>query len=67
MPETREDLDLVGLDPLARTSPVSLLAPTQVSVDRALIEHQSRGQAAEDRDERRAVRLAGGGERERHA
>jgi hypothetical protein len=67
VPKAREHLDLVRLDPLARAPPIALLAPAQIRVDRALVQRQPRGQAAEDRDERRAVRLAGRGERERHA
>ena len=62
-----EHLDAVLLDLLARRAAVTLLAALQVGVDRVAVEHEPGGQAGEDRDERRAVRLAGGGEAERHA
>ena len=58
VPEAGVDLDLVGLDLLARAAPVALLAAAQVRVDRGLVERQPGRQAADDRDQRRAVRLA---------
>src|SRR4029079_11812392 len=64
--EAGERLDLVGLDLLARRAAVALLAAAEVGVDRGLVEHEPRGQSRDDRDERRAVRLAGRGELEIH-
>ena len=65
--EAGEHLDLVRLDLLARRAAVALLPPPQVGVDRVLVERQPGGQAGDDRDERRPVRLAGGCELEVHA
>ena len=65
--EAGVDLDLVGLDLLARAAAVALLAAAEVGVDRGLVERQARRQAADDRDQRRPVRLAGGDELETHA
>ena len=67
MPEPGEHLDLVLLELLARAAAVALLAPAEVGVDRRPVELEPGRQPGEDRDERRAVRLAGGGEAERHA
>src|SRR5206468_8108934 len=61
-----EHLDLVGLELLAWAAAVALLAAAQVGVDGGSVELQPGGQAGEDREERRAVRLAGGREVERH-
>ena len=60
VPQAGEHLDLVRLDLLARAAAVALLAPPQVGVDRVPVEDEPGRQAADDRDERRAVRLAGG-------
>ena len=60
VPQAGEHLDLVRLDLLARAAAVALLAPAQVGVDRRPVEHEPAGQPGQDRDERRAVRLAGG-------
>ena len=67
VPEPGVDLDLVGLDLLARAAAVALLAPAQVAVDRRLVEHEPGRETADDRDQRRAVRLACGDELEGHA
>ena len=67
VPEPGEHLDLVLLELLARAAPVALLAAVQVGVDRGAVEREPGGQAGQDRHERRPVRLAGGGESERHA
>src|SRR6478609_5599285 len=64
--KARVDLDPVGLDLLAGTAPVPLLAPAEVLVDRRPVEHEPGRQPADDRDQRGAVRLAGGDELERH-
>jgi hypothetical protein len=64
--EAGEHLDGVGLDLLARRAAVALLAAAEVGVDRLAVEHESRRQAGEDGDERGTVRLARGGEVERH-
>src|SRR5207253_615356 len=61
-----EHLDLVRLDLLARAPPVALLAAAEVGVDRLAVEDEPRWEPGDDRDERRPVRLAGGGERQRH-
>ena len=67
VPEAGEHLDLVRLDLLARPAAVALLAAPQVGVDRLPVEDEPRREAGEDRDERRPVRLARGGQLERHA
>ena len=69
VPEAGEHLDLVLLELLARAAAVALLAPVEVGVDRSPVEREPRRQPGQDRDERRAVRLAGGGERgsQRHS
>ena len=64
--KAREHLDLVRLDLLARRAAVALLAAPEVGVDRGPVEDEPRRQARDDRDERRAVRLAGRCEVERH-
>ena len=56
-----------GLDLLPRRAAVALLPPLEVGVDRVAVEQEPGGQAGDDRDERRPVRFAGGGERQRHA
>ena len=65
--EAGEHLDLVLLELLARAAAVALLAAVEVGVDRGAVEHEPGGKAGQDRDERRPVRLAGGGEAEAHA
>ncbi len=55
-----EHLDAVALDLLARRAPVALLAAGQVAVDRLAVEQQAGGEPAQDRDQRRPVRLPGG-------
>src|SRR5205807_3960431 len=45
-----------------RASAVAPLAAAEVGVDRLAVEHEPRGQARHDRDERGPVRLAGGDE-----
>ncbi len=64
--EAGEHLDLVRLDLLARRAAVALLAAAEVGVDRLAVEHEPRGQPRDDRDERRAVRLAGRCQVKRH-
>ena len=61
-----EHLDRVLLELLPRAAPVALLAAREVGVDRLPVEHEARGQPADDRHERGPVRLACGGQRERH-
>ena len=65
--QSREHLDLVRLDLLARRAAVALLAPAQVGVDRLLVEDEPGGQPREDRDERGTVRLPCGGQLEVHS
>ena len=67
VPEAGQHLDLVGLDLLARTAPVALLTPAQVLFDALALEQEPGRKPGHDRDERRTVRLAGGGERQCHA
>src|SRR3954453_3556589 len=67
VPQAGEDLDGVGFDALPRAATVSLLPPPEIGVDRAALEDEARGQAGDDRDERRAVRLARGNELEHQA
>ena len=62
-----EHLDAVLLDLLPRRAAVALLPPLEVGVDRVAVELEPGGQPGEDRDERRPVRFAGGGEAEGHA
>ena len=62
-----EHLDAVLLDLLPRRAAVALLPPLEVGVDRVAVELEPGGQPGEDRDERGAVRFAGGGEAEGHA
>jgi hypothetical protein len=64
--KTGEHLDLVLLDPLPRAPAVALLAAVEVGVDRRPVEQEARGKAGHDRDERGAMGLPRGGERERH-
>ena len=66
VPEPGEHLHLVGLDLLARRAAVALLAPPQVLLDPLALEQEPGRQAGHDRDERRPVRLPGGGEGQRH-
>ena len=66
MAQPGEHLDGVLLDLLPRAAAVPLLAAPQVGVDRLPLEDETRRQPGHDRDERGAVRLAGGDERERH-
>ncbi len=65
--ETREHLDGVGLELLARAAAVAELAPPQVGVDRGAVEPEARGQAGEHGHERGSVRLSCGDEAECHA
>src|SRR5206468_4563830 len=67
VPEPGKHLHLVRLDLLARRAPVALLAPAEVGIDRGAVEDEPGREACDDREERRAVRLAGGCELERHA
>src|SRR5205823_9056965 len=62
-----ERLDLVGLDLLARTATVALLAPPQVGVDRALVEQEPGRETGDDCDERGPVRFARDDDLELHA
>jgi hypothetical protein len=62
-----EHADAVPLDPLPGAAPVALLAAAEVVVDRVAVEREPGRKAGDDRDERRAVRLAGGRQRQRHA
>ena len=48
--EAGEHLDGVGLDPLARASPVALLAAPQIGVDRLAREHEAGREPGQDRD-----------------
>ena len=61
-----EHLDYVLLELLAGAPAVALLPATEVAVDRGAVELESRGQAGQDRDERRPVRFAGRRQPERH-
>ena len=58
MPKPGEHLDAVLLELLARAAPIALLAAREIGVDQIPLEDEARGQAGENRDERRAVRLA---------
>src|SRR5262249_24393514 len=62
-----EHLDFVGLDLLARTSAVALLAAPEVVVDRVAVEPEAGRETGDDGDERRTVRFARGGEAQGHA
>jgi hypothetical protein len=66
VPETGEHLDHVGFELLPRTTPVSLLAPVEVAVDRRPVEHEPGREPGEDRHERGTVRLARRCQRQRH-
>ena len=66
MAQAGEHLDRVLLELLPRAAAVALLAAREVGVDRLPVEHEARGQPADDRHERGPVRLAGRGQRERH-
>src|SRR4051795_5984771 len=55
------------MPPPAGAAAVTGLAAGEVVVDRRAVELQAGGQPGDDRDERGAVRLAGGREAERHA
>ncbi len=55
--KTGEHLDFVLFDPLARAAAVALLAAVEVAVDRVLVEHETGGQARDDRDQSGPVRL----------
>ncbi len=59
-----EDLHLVGLDLLAGTSAVALLAAAQVVVDHLAVEDETCRQPGDHGHERGTVRLAGGDEAE---
>ena len=67
MAQAGEHLDAVLLDLLPRRAAVALLPPLEVGVDRVAVELEPGGKPGEDRDERRPVRFAGGGEAEGHA
>ena len=64
--ETRQHLDHVLLQLLARAAPVALLPARKVGVDRSAVEHQPGGKAGQDRHQRRPVRLTRGHESQRH-
>ena len=66
MAQAGEHLDRVLLELLPRAAAVALLAAREVGVDRLPVEHEARGQPADDRHERGPVRLAGCGQCERH-
>jgi hypothetical protein len=66
VPQAGQHLDRVGLDSLARTAPVALLAPAQVLVDARAVEDEARRESLDDGDERWAVRFACGRQPERH-
>ena len=61
-----DHLDAVLLELLPRTSSVALLATREIRVDRVPVELEPGRQAAEDPDERRAVRLARSCQPKRH-
>jgi hypothetical protein len=61
-----EDLELVGLELLSWAPAVALTAALEVARDRVRIESESRRQAGDDRDERRAVRFARRGQTQCH-
>ena len=61
-----DHLDLVRFQALARAAAVALAPASQVAVDGDAVELKAGGKTAEDGNERRAVRLAGGHEGERH-
>ena len=61
-----DHLDAVLLELLPGTSSVALLAAREIRVDLVLVELEPGRQAAEDPDERRAVRLARGCQPKRH-
>ena len=66
VPQPGEHLDAVLLDLLPRRAAVARLAPLQVAVDRVAVEHEPGRQAAQDRHERRAVRLTSRLQTKRH-
>ena len=59
-PHSREELDGVGLDLHAAAAAVALLATSQIGVDVARDQRDTRRSAFKDRDQCRAVRFAGG-------
>ena len=66
MAQACQDLDRVLLELLARAAPVPLLAAGKVGVDGGPVEHQPGRQPAQDRDQRRPVRLTGSRQAQRH-
>ena len=67
VPQSREHLDLVGLDLLPGRAAVALLPAAEVGVDRLPVEAQARRETGQDGHERRPVRLTGRCQLERHA
>ncbi len=66
MAEPCKHLDVVLLELLSRASPVPLLAPAEVIVDRFAVELETRRKAGHDGDECRPVRLTRREEPEGH-
>ena len=58
MADAGADLDRVALDLHAAAAPVAELAPGHVAVQRLAVQLEAGGQALDDRDQPRAVRLA---------
>src|SRR4051812_46439533 len=67
MAEAGEHLDAILLDLLPGAAAVALLAAAEVVVDRVPVEDEAGGQAAQDGDQRRPVRLTCRCQAERHA
>ena len=59
-PHAAEDLDPIGLDPLAAAAPVAALAPVQLDVDRVGIDGHAGRKTVDDGQQGLAVRFAGG-------
>jgi len=66
MAQPGKHLDLILLELLPGTSPVALLPPPEIGVDRIAIEPQTGREPRHDRDKRGTMGFAGGYELERH-
>src|SRR5262249_42975769 len=60
VPDSRQHFNRVPLNPLSATSPISALPTSQVNIDRRRINLHARREPIDDRQQRLAVRLAGG-------
>ena len=60
LPDAAENVDRVGLDPLPPAAAVAALPPPQLDVDRLDVDGHAGRKAVDQRDQRLAVRFAGG-------